>query len=116
MPVRAVIVADGEESATVIQPLLCPFQPTHKSALFDLFALQLGKDGEDADHGATERRGGIEGLRHRNEVNAVRQKDLFDEIQGVALGAGQAVELPDQGEIEGGNLGNQLLDAGTVEA
>ena len=114
-PGGIVIIPDGEEHPPVVKPLLRPFQPPHKGALFDLFPFQLGEHGEDTNHRPTERRGGVEGFRHRNEVHAGRQKHFLNEMQGVPLGAGQAVEFHNQNQVEGIHLGNQLLNAGAVE-
>ena len=80
----------------------------HGEALGDLVLLQLGKDGQNADHGPAKGGGGVKILADRHKIGAMGQQLVLNEGQGVLLGAGEPVQLahhhgvhaapPDMGE------------------
>ena len=77
---------------------------SHGHPLTNLLALELGEDRKDADHCASERRGGVEVLGHRDKITAIREEDVLDHVQRVLLRPREAVELVDQHAVNAPRL------------
>ena len=112
-----VVVADGSKAAAMEEAGLCPTDTANRHALPDLFTFQLGEHRQDADHSPAKRRGCIKVFVHGNKGAAVFQEHVLNQIQGILLGAGQPVQLPDQNSIALFRLhkGDQLLHTRTFQ-
>ena len=114
MPVL-VLIADGDVSPAVVEAGLGTGHAAHPRALLYLLTFELGEHSEEANHGLAEWGRCVEALLHGDEVHALWTEDFFDEVERVPLGAGETVQLVDQHEVELVRLGDELLDAGTVQ-
>ena len=97
---RVVVVAKGDLAAARPEPLLDALDHAHARTQKDVFALELGKGGQDADHRAAVRAAGVDVLVDRNKVHAVRQEHVLDQVERILLAAAQAVKLVDHHPLD----------------
>jgi hypothetical protein len=76
-------------------------------ALPDEIALELGQRAEEVEHQPAALRGGVDALAEALEAHAPAL-EVADDVQQVAQGAAQPVELPDQERVAGAELVEHL--------
>src|SRR5699024_204996 len=77
------------------QSAFYPGVHAHPGTLLDVLPFQLGKDGENADHGLAIGGGGVKVFVDGDEVAVIGGEHIFQQKQGVFLGTAETVQLVD---------------------
>ena len=89
------VVVVAERNVTAASPIAGTHAPQHTNAGThkDIFTLQLCEDAQNTYHRSAIGCRGVESFRNADEVYIVRQKHVFNQIEGIFLTAGKTVQL-----------------------
>ena len=97
---RIVVIAERCFAAARPKTLLDALDHTHTCTQKDVFAFQLRKRRQNADHRAAIRAARVDILIDGHEIHAMRQEHILNEVKRILLAAAQTVKLIDHNALD----------------